>query len=201
MARNGHQTSLQVLFHFRAGYLPSCQHLFGLDPHTCGKFRTHPLFFILPSTDLVRNRQSTEDWNTCVHETRVATEMFVAHKNFPEIFLTASFFDCKLCPQSSRRPFHFVFPTPPFTPDGIVACDHVLRSATLGTMPAARSLLPFVRRSYAQQSCYQWFDDAGRGRRARTPSDAALFLPLASRTHWRSVSGFSLWRAVVRISG
>ena len=31
-------------------------------------------------------------------------------------------------------------------------------------MPAARSLLPFVRMSYAQQSCYQWFDDGGEAR-------------------------------------
>ena len=48
------------------------------------------------------------------------------------------------------------------TVDGIGAYDHVLRSAMLGrlaAMPSARSLLPFVRMSYAQQSCYQWFND------------------------------------------
>ena len=31
-------------------------------------------------------------------------------------------------------------------------------------MPSARSLLPFVRMSHAQQSCYQWFDDGGEVR-------------------------------------
>ena len=31
-------------------------------------------------------------------------------------------------------------------------------------MPSARSLLPFVRMSYVQQSCYQWFDDGGEAR-------------------------------------
>ena len=53
------------------------------------------------------------------------------------------------------------------TVDGIGAYDHVLRSAMLGrlaAMPSARSLLPFVRMSYAQQSCYQWFDDGGEAR-------------------------------------
>ena len=50
------------------------------------------------------------------------------------------------------------------TVDGIGAYDHVLRSATLGrlaSMPGARSLLPFVRMSFAQLSSYQWFDDQG----------------------------------------
>ena len=50
------------------------------------------------------------------------------------------------------------------TVDGIGAYDHVLRSAMLGrlaSMPGARSLLPFVRMSYAQPSSYQWFDDQG----------------------------------------
>ena len=48
--------------------------------------------------------------------------------------------------------------------DGIGAYDHVLRSAMLGrlaSMPGARSLLPFVRMSYAQLSSYQLFDDQG----------------------------------------
>ena len=50
------------------------------------------------------------------------------------------------------------------TVDGTGAYDHVLRSAMLGrlaSMPGARSLLPFVRMSYAQPSSYQWFDDQG----------------------------------------
>ena len=60
--------------------------------------------------------------NICVREARVATEGSVVHENFPEFpqcifpslhrFWTAF----KLCPRSSRCPFHFVFPAPPFTP-------------------------------------------------------------------------------------
>ena len=44
------------------------------------------------------------------------------------------------------------------TVDVIGAYDHVLRLAVLGrlaSMPGARSLLPFVRMSYAQPSSYQ----------------------------------------------
>ena len=43
----------------------------------------------------------------------------------------------------------------------------VLRSAMLGrlhSMPAARSLLLFVRMSYAQPSSYQWIDAGGEAR-------------------------------------
>ena len=53
------------------------------------------------------------------------------------------------------------------TVDGVGAYDHVLRSAMLGrlhSMPAARSLLPFVRMSYAQPSSYQWIDAGGEAR-------------------------------------
>ena len=52
------------------------------------------------------------------------------------------------------------------TVDGVGAYDHVLRSAMLGrlhSMPAARSLLPFVRMTYAQPSSYQWIDAGRRG--------------------------------------
>ena len=50
---------------------------------------------------------------------------------------------------------------------GVGACDHVLRSATLErlhSMPAARSLLLFVRMSYAPPSSYQWTDAGGEAR-------------------------------------
>ena len=48
--------------------------------------------------------------------------------------------------------------------DGIGAYDHVHRAAMLGRllrMPAARTLLPFVRLSYAQPSHYLWHDEEG----------------------------------------
>ena len=51
--------------------------------------------------------------------------------------------------------------------DGIGAYDHIFRSATLGRlleMPGTRELLPFVRLSYAQPSCYGWHDQEGRRR-------------------------------------
>ena len=51
--------------------------------------------------------------------------------------------------------------------DGIGAYDHIFRSAMLGRlleMPGARELLPFVRLSYAQPSCYGWHDQEGRRR-------------------------------------
>ena len=51
-------------------------------------------------------------------------------------------------------------------------------------MPAARSLLPFVRMSYAQPSSYQWIDAGGEARSVTQeegeeqggPSHAALVL-------------------------
>ena len=51
-----------------------------------------------------------------------------------------------------------------FSVDGIGAFDHVLRAAMLQRlerMPVARSLLPFVRLSYATPSRYSWCDDDG----------------------------------------
>ena len=51
-----------------------------------------------------------------------------------------------------------------FRMDGIGAYDHVLRAAMLQRleqMPVARSLLPFVRLSYATPSRYSWWDDNG----------------------------------------
>ena len=51
--------------------------------------------------------------------------------------------------------------------DGIGAYDHVFRSAMLGRllqMPAARTILPFVRLSYGSPSSYTWVDDEGRQR-------------------------------------
>ena len=67
------------------------------------------------------------------------------------------------------------------TVDGIGAYDHVLRSAMLvrlAAMPSARSLLPFVRMSYAQQSCYQWFDDFGEAREVTQADGGELGDPL-----------------------
>ena len=95
---NGHHSFLQVLLHFRVEYLSSCQHLFGVDPHACGKFWSHRLIFILPSTDLVHNRHCIGEYsfrlNICMPETRVAAEWPVIHKDFPEFPLCASFLDC-----------------------------------------------------------------------------------------------------------
>ena len=93
------------------------------------------------------------------------------------------------------------------TVDGIGAYDHVLRSAMLerlAAMPAARSLLPFVRMSYAQQSCYQWFDDAGESREVTQAEggeqgDPLMPLLFAIGIQGGSGSGSSPWRAVVRI--
>ena len=89
------------------------------------------------------------------------------------------------------------------TVDGIGAYDHVLRSAMLGrlaAMPSARSLLPFVRMSCAQQSCYQWFNDGGEAREVTQAEGGEQgdplmrsCLPLASRAHWRKFSGTSPW--------
>ena len=83
------------------------------------------------------------------------------------------------------------------TVDGIGAYDHVLRSAMLGrlaAMPSARSLLPFVRMSYAQQSCYQWFDDGGEAREVTQAEGGEqgnplmpLLFAIASRAHWRKL--------------
>ena len=50
---------------------------------------------------------------------------------------------------------------------GVGACDHVLQLAMLGRlhlMPAAGSLLPFVRMSHAQPSSCQWIDVGGEAR-------------------------------------
>ena len=51
--------------------------------------------------------------------------------------------------------------------DGTGAYDHVLRAAMLERleqMPGARSILPFVRLSYATPSKYSWWDDDGQKR-------------------------------------
>ena len=48
--------------------------------------------------------------------------------------------------------------------DGICAFDHVYRSAMLSKLlevPKLQGLIPFVRQSYAQRSCYIWEDDRG----------------------------------------
>ena len=87
------------------------------------------------------------------------------------------------------------------------AYDDVLRSAMLeglAAMLAARSLLPFVRMSYAQQSCYQWFDDAGESREVTQAEggeqgDPLMPLLFAIGIQGGSGSGFSPWRAVVRV--
>ena len=69
---NGHQTLLQILLRLRSGYLRTCQRLFGVDPHTCCKIRTHPLFFFLPSVNHVH--YNGLGLNICVPEACVATE-------------------------------------------------------------------------------------------------------------------------------
>ena len=54
--------------------------------------------------------------------------------------------------------------------DGVGAYDHVLRSAMLGKIfevESLRGLLPFVRATYAQPSCYHWQDEHGRVRQIR----------------------------------
>ena len=48
--------------------------------------------------------------------------------------------------------------------DGVGAYDHVSREAMLSKLsrlPSASALLPFVRLSYGEASCYSWVDDQG----------------------------------------
>ena len=72
--------------------------------------------------------------------------------------------------------------------DGIGAYDHVYRSAMLGRllhMPAARTILPFVRLSYGSNSSYTWMtkDDSALSRKSKEESKGTrschCFSPLA----------------------
>ena len=74
--------------------------------------------------------------------------------------------------------------------DGIGACDHVLRSAMLERllqMPAARTILPFVRLSDGSPSSYTWVDDEGRQRIVTQAEGGEQGDPLMpSLLHWHS---------------
>ena len=121
---NGQQAKLQVLLHFRSGFLRTCQHPFGVNPHARRESRTHPLLFIFPSTDLIHHRHSVgEDGfrlNICVLRAGVTTERSA---RIPLMHIL-----------SSRRLFHFIFLNSPLTPI-VSAGDFGRHSNDLGPFP------------------------------------------------------------------
>ena len=67
------------------------------------------------------------------------------------------------------------------TVDGIGAYDYIFRSALLARwleMPGAREILPFVRLSCAQPSCYGWHEQQGRRRTVTQAEGGAQGDPL-----------------------